>query len=148
MTEVTVDIDIDAPPEAVWELVMDSDRFGEWVTIHRGMHSADPGPPREGMRMEQTLCLRGAHFKVKWQLAECESDRLAVWEGKGPMHSRARTVYELSANGDGGTRFRYVNDFKAPGGPLGAAASRLLVGGLPEREARTSLQRLKTLLER
>ena len=28
----------------------------------------------------------------------------------------------------------YTNEFKAPGG-LGAAASRVLVGGLPEREA-------------
>jgi len=49
---------------------------------------------------------------------------------------------------DGGTAFAYRNDFKAPLGPLGAVASRALVGGIPEREANRSLARLKELIER
>ena len=43
----------------------------------------------------------------------------AVWEGRGPVRSHARTEYHLTENGDGGTDFHYVNEFKAPGGPLG-----------------------------
>ena len=46
-----------------------------------------------------------------------------------------------------GTHFEYENEFKAPGGMLGAAAQRVLVGGQPEREAKRSLQQLKALLE-
>ena len=147
MSEVKVQIDIDAPPEKVWEVVMDPSRFSEWVTIHRKVHSADTGPPHEGAKMEQTLCLRGANFKVKWELAECRSPSHATWEGRGPMHSHARTVYDLNSDGDGGTRFHYTNEFKAPGGPFGAAASRVLVGGLPAREANASLQKLKRWVE-
>jgi uncharacterized protein YndB with AHSA1/START domain len=147
MTQVTVDITIDAPPEKVWEVVMDPKRFGDWVTIHRKVHKVDGGPPREGMQMQQTLCLRGANFKVNWELAECDGPRHATWEGRGPMHSHARTVYDLAPDGNGGTRFHYTNEFKAPGGPFGAAASRVLVGGLPEREAMKSLDQLKKLLE-
>ena len=127
---------------------MDPDRFQDWVTIHRKVNRTDPGPPHEGMRMEQTLCLRGASFKVKWELSECREARRAVWEGQGPMRSHARTEYDLTDDGNGGTRFHYVNDFHAPGGLLGATASRVLVGGLPEREAQKSLQRLKALLEK
>jgi hypothetical protein len=97
--------------------------------------------------MEQTLCLRVVNFHVKWTLAEAEEPRVAVWEGRGPARSRAHTAYRLSAV-NGGTRFDYENEFKAPFGPLGAMASRALVGGLPEREARTTLQRLKTLMEK
>lgn len=144
---VVADVEIDAPPEEVWNTVMDPARFGDWVSIHRKVHSADSGPPRQGMKMEQTLCLRGANFKVKWTLAECQDQRRAVWEGTGPVRSHARTEYVLSPNGNGGTRFHYINEFKAPGGPLGAAASRVLVGGLPEREAHKSLRALKALLE-
>jgi uncharacterized protein YndB with AHSA1/START domain len=144
---VVADIDIDAPPERVWETVMDPHRFADWVTIHRKVNHADDGPPRQGMRMEQTLCLRGANFKVKWTLSAYEDQRLAVWEGVGPMRSHARTEYHLTPDGDGGTRFHYVNEFHAPGGPLGAAASRVLVGGLPDREAHRSLQQLKRLVE-
>jgi uncharacterized protein YndB with AHSA1/START domain len=144
---VVADIAIAAPPEEVFEAVMDPSRFPEWVTIHRKVNSADPGPPREGMRMEQTLCLRGASFKVNWRLTEVVDHRRAVWEGTGPMRSHARTEYDIRADGNGGTSFHYINEFKAPGGPLGAAASRMLVGGLPAREAHKSLERLKSMLE-
>ena len=42
----------------------------------------------------------------------------------------------------------FAGEFKAPGGLLGAAASRVVVGGVPEREAKRSLEALKALLER
>ena len=122
--------------------------FRYWVTIHRKLNSHDSGPPREGMKMEQTLCLRGASFKVKWTLEECGARRRRCGRAEGPMRSHARTEYALSPNGNGGTRFHYENQFKAPGGLLGSTASKVLVGGLPEREAKKSLQRLKALLER
>ncbi len=144
---VTADITIDAPPDKVWEFVMDADRLGEWVSIHRKLDSADSGEPREGMKMKQTLSLRGASFKVKWELTECDPGARAVWEGRGPVRSYARTEYHLSENDSGGTSFHYVNEFSAPGGPLGKAASKALVGGLPKREADKSLAQLKKLLE-
>jgi uncharacterized protein YndB with AHSA1/START domain len=145
---VTADITIEAPPDKVWDLVMDPHRLDDWVTIHRKLDSADDGPPREGMKMRQCLSLRGAHFHVNWQLTECDDGALAVWEGRGPVRSYARTEYHLSSNGNGGTHFHYVNEFKAPMGPIGKAASRALVGGLPKREADKSLAQLKKLLER
>lgn len=140
-------IDIDAPPESVWEVVMDPDRLGEWVTIHRKLHKVSDRPLREGSTLEQSLCLRGAQFKVRWHVVEEEDRSFVRWEGKGPARSRATTEYRLSPDGNGGTRFDYLNEFKAPLGPLGAAASRALVGGVPEREAKRSLEQLKSLLE-
>jgi hypothetical protein len=98
--------------------------------------------------MDQTLCLRGANFKVHWTLTEHDPPNRATWEGRGPAGSYARTSYRLAENGSGdGTHFEYENEFKAPGGFLGAAASKVLVGGVSEREARRSLQQLKALLE-
>lgn len=144
---VRVDITIDAPPEKVWKMVLDPDRLDEWVTIVKKVESADSGPPREGMKMQQTLVLRGAPFKVKWELTECRENEFVRWEGRGPARSVAVTEYTLTQNDDGGTDFHYVNEFKAPGGPLGKAASKALVGGIPEREANASLQKLKGLLE-
>lgn len=145
MSEVVVSTHLPADPATVWQLVMDPNRLQEWVTIHRRLLSADEGRPHAGFHMEQRICLRGVEFKVKWELVECERDRHAVWDGHGPAHSRARTEYTLSPN-EGGTRFDYRNEFKAPLGPLGAVASRALVGGLPKREAARSLEKLKSLL--
>ena len=145
---VQADITIDAPVDTVWETVMDAERLGDWVSIHKKLESADSGPPRKGMKMQQKLSLRGASFTVKWELTECEDGKMAKWEGRGPARSIAITEYHLTENADGGTDFHYVNEFKAPGGPLGKAASKALVGGLPKREAETSLAQLKKLLEK
>lgn len=147
MTEVRTSVHIDAPPERVWDFVMDPHNFDDWVTIHRRVEKADDGPPREGMKVEQMLCLRHTNFKVKWTLTEVEHRRLARWEGKGPMGSHAETCYILEPNANGGTDFQYVNEFRAPGGLLGAAASKVVVGGVPEREANASLAKLKQALE-
>jgi uncharacterized protein YndB with AHSA1/START domain len=148
MTLVTASIDIDAPPDRVYDKMLDPACLPEWVTIHRRVNRADGGAPREGYEMEQTLCLRGANFKVRWTLTEADRPERATWEGRGPAHSYARTAYKLTPlDGGGKTRFDYENEFKAPGGLLGAAASRVLVGGVPQREANRSLQRLKSLLE-
>ena len=146
MTLVTASIDIDAPREKVYDTMLDPDRLDEWVTIHRRINRTDGGQLHEGYEMDQTLCLRGANFKVSWTLTEHERPERATWEGKGPAGSYARTSYRLSGDG-GGTRFEYENEFKAPGGFIGKAASRVLVGGVPQREANRSLQRLKALLE-
>jgi uncharacterized protein YndB with AHSA1/START domain len=140
MSEVITSITIDAPPERIWEVVMDPHRLGEWVTIHRKLNSASDG------EMDQTLHLRGVNFHVHWELDECEAPTHAIWLGRGPARSHAETEYRLTPL-DGGTRFAYRNVFKAPLGPLGAVASRALVGGLPEREAQQSLRNLKALVE-
>jgi uncharacterized membrane protein len=147
VTLVTASIEIDAPRERVYDLVLDPTRLGEWVTIHRRVNARDEGAPREGYEMNQTLHLRGANFRVSWTLTEAEWPDHATWEGRGPAHSYARTSYDLRELDGGRTRFDYENEFKAPGGFLGAAASRMLIGGVPEREARRSLERLKALLE-
>ena len=148
MTLVTASIDIDAPREQVYDLALDPARLDEWVTIHRRVNSRDAGTPREGYEMSQTLHLRGANFKVGWTLTEADRPGRATWEGRGPAHSYARTSYGLQEIDGNRTRFDYENEFKAPGGFLGAAASRMLIGGVPEREAMRSLERLKALLEK
>lgn len=121
---------------------MDPHCLGEWVTIHRRIVRADEGPPRVGYRMDQQIHMRGVSLEVHWELVECVPDRRAVWEGRGPARSHAHTEYLLSPQG-GGTRFDYRNEFRPPLGPVGAIVSRALVGGMPEREANRSLERLR-----
>jgi len=146
MSVVSTKIVIEASPAEVWKVVMDPGRLRDWVTIHRKLGRVSAKPLREGAEMQQTLCLRGASFRVDWTLTDCEAPRRARWEGRGPARSKATTEYRLTEH-ERGTCFDYRNEFKAPFGPLGAVASRALVGGIPEREASRSLERLRALLE-
>ena len=144
---VIANIDIDAPIEDVWDYVMDPSHYRDWVTIVDAVSNVDRGPPRLGFRMDQTLHLRGVRFRVHWKLDIVVPPFRARWQGSGPARSRAVTEHRLSAR-DGRTHFDYRNEFRTPFGPLGAAASKVIVGGIPEKEARASLARLKQILER
>lgn len=144
--KVTASVNIDATPEEVWATVMNPQRLKEWVTIHRKLGKAPKSPLKSGDELDQTLNLRGVPFKVHWTVKEADAPKHAVWEGRGPARSKARTVYEVTPNGNG-TKFQYVNEFDAPMGPLGSVASRVVMGGVPQREANATLQRLKKLLE-
>ncbi|HTU79704.1 MAG TPA: SRPBCC family protein [Solirubrobacteraceae bacterium] len=146
MSKVTASIRVAAPPATVWKLIMDPSRLGEWVTIHRKLVHADDGPPRVGYTMDQQIHLRGVSLEVHWMLVECRPGELAVWEGRGPARSHARSQYSLRPE-DGGTRFDYQNEFHPPLGPVGALVSRALVGGMPEREAGRTLERLREQVE-
>jgi uncharacterized protein YndB with AHSA1/START domain len=143
---VTASTQIAAAREDVWKTVMDPARLGDWVTIHRKLLHADDGPPRVGFEMDQCVHLRGVNLEVHWKLIDCVACERAVWEGRGPARSHARTEYVLREH-DGGTRFDYRNEFRPPFGPVGAIVSRALVGGIPEREATRTLERLRSHLE-
>jgi carbon monoxide dehydrogenase subunit G len=148
MTQVKASIEIAVPPDRVWDVIMDPSHFDDWVTIHRRLGHVDSGDLRHGFKVEQTLCLHHANFKVRWSLAECDRPNHAVWEGKGPAGSHARIVDTLVALDGGRTRFDYLNEYTQPGGILGRVAGRFLVAGTAEREAAKSLARLKAYLER
>ena len=147
MSIVTASTWISVEPADVWKLIMDPERLGDWVTIHRRLVHADDGPARVGFEMDQQIQLRGVSLEVHWTLVDVRANELAVWDGRGPARSRARSEYVLTAERDG-TRFDYRNEFRPPLGPVGALVSRALVGGMPEREARRTLDRLSAHLDR
>ena len=126
---------------------MDPRRFGDWVTAHRKVYDAPSGELSEGDSFRQKLRVVGPSFKVRWKIVEAEEPTLAVWHGKGPGGAAANVRYELSENGNGGTRFDYCNEFELPGGPLSMPA-KSIAGPPASKQARKTLQNLKALLER
>lgn len=144
---VGTEIEIAAPPQAVYDTMMDPGRLGEWVTIHRGVANAPDPPLTEGDSFEQKMALAGKSFTVTWTVARADPPTAADWEGKGPAGSGARVSYRIEEAGDG-SRVRYENEFDFPAGFLGAVAGRLLVRSPAKKEAEKTLGQLKELLER
>ena len=144
--EVRESVVLAATPQEVWDTIMDPSRLELWVTAHHSVKDVEPGPVQAGEKFTQRLRLVGKSFKVEWCVSETDEPRLARWVGDGPGGSTAHVCYQLHEQ-DGGTRFDYVNEFELPGGALGKAAGGLLTAASGKREARRSLERLRTLLD-
>ena len=139
-------IRIAAAPEEVYRLVMDPHRLDEWVSVHQDLLEGPDGELAQGSRLTQCLKVAGQRFKVRWEVVEDDCPRHVTWEGRGPMRTHARVVYDFDGDGDG-TEFRYVNEYAVPGGAAGRLAGRA-VSRTAKREMNRSLDRLKQLLER
>lgn len=140
-------IRIDAPPERVYDVVMDPHRLEDWVTIHHHLEHATSTPLRKGSRLTQCLKLAGRKFNVHWTVVENDPCRRVVWEGRGPVGSRARVVYEFGDSSDGNsTAFHYMNEYDLPGGPLGRIAGRG-VARVTQKELDATLRKLKAITE-
>ena len=138
-------IEIAAAPQAVYEVVMDPRRLGEWVTVHQELVHAPDGVLGEGDELAQKLKVAGQAFKVEWTVVKAEPGRAVEWEGRGPMGTKARVSYELEAR-PGGTCFNYVNEYELPGGPLGRLGAKAFER-TAGKEADRTLERLKGLAE-
>jgi len=139
-------VHLDAPPEEVYELVMDPRRLEDWVSIHQSLAEAPDGLLTEGDKIRQTLKLAGRPFEVRWTVTKNDRPKHVVWKGEGPVGSTAGIEYGFEEDGEG-TRFRYVNEYDLPGGMLGRFAGRFVAGSrIPDRELDRSLEKLKKLL--
>ena len=143
---VSAEIEIAASPEEVYDVMMDPNRLGEWVTIHREVSDAPEPPLSKGDSFEQKMALAGKSFKVRWEVTRADPPAAADWKGKGPAGSGASVAYRIEPAGDGCV-VRYENEFDFPAGFLGSVAGRLLVRSPAEKEAKRTLQCLKQLFE-
>lgn len=147
MPDVVSEIELGAPPEAVWEVVMNPHRLGEWVTTHVAVDDDAPRELTEGSTFEQTLKVGGPKFDVTWKVVVADRPHRVEWAGNGPAGSSATVVYELQPHGDDATSFTYANEFKLPGGALGRLAGRTVGAATARREAQRTLANLKKLIE-
>jgi carbon monoxide dehydrogenase subunit G len=136
---------IDAPPDAVYDVVMDPRRLGDWVTVHEELVEAPAGVLDRGDELVQKLRVAGQCFKVSWTVVTAHRPRDVEWEGRGPLGTKARVSYDLEPREDG-TCFNYLNEYELPGGPLGRLGGRAF-GRTARKEADKTLERLKGLLE-
>jgi carbon monoxide dehydrogenase subunit G len=133
------------PPKRLYDVIMDPARLQDWVTIHHRLEGSPPSPLKKGSKLTQSLKLAGKKFKVHWTVVENEPCKCVLWEGRGPVASRARVEYRFKPNGDG-TDFFYLNEYDLPGGALGRFAGKA-VARVTQKELEGSLQRLKSLVE-
>ncbi len=103
MRHVSTTIDIDAPPEAVWESLADLDSYAEW---NPHITSAS-GTPREGERVSLTIVPGGRRPRtVRATVTAADAPRHLQWVGVGGSRwlFEGRHTFDLEPLAGGRTR--------------------------------------------
>jgi len=91
-------IDINAPPERVWAVMVDVERWPEWTESIRSVERLDGEP--FGLRSEARLRVKGAPESTVWRVTEYTDGQSFTWESDArAVHSRASHV--IDPEGDG-----------------------------------------------
>ena len=137
--EQRTSIDVAAPPERVWEVLVDVERWPEWTDSVTGVRSLDSGPLAVGSRVEvsQPRIPTGTYT-----VTALEPGRAFTWEQRQPG-SRVSAHHECVPLPDGGTR---VELSVVMGGAVGGFVGRFY-RGLTERYLAMEAAGLKSRAE-
>jgi carbon monoxide dehydrogenase subunit G len=142
MATATTTTQITADPSAVWAVINDPARTGDWVAIHQGYIGDPPASLEAGATFTQRVSIMGMPADVSWEVTEVEPAATSVMSGNGPMGIRVSNRYALAPS-DGGTKVTWTMEFS--GGMV------MAVGGQLESQVsaaqRSSLDALKRLVE-
>lgn len=136
------EIDVAAPPRAVWEVLADPEAYGEWVVGTRRIRGADDGFPAPGTRLYHTVGAGPLTLSDSTAVVESEPSKRLVLDARlGPLGA-ARIVIQLREQ-DGGTRIVLTERGIRGANRVLAPAGDLLVRG----RNRWSLEKLRSLVE-
>lgn len=133
MPKIRTEILLDAPPDRVWALLADFDRYAEWNPLNiRAAGRAEPGA-KIRMTFLNLAQPGGATIDQTVTLTTCEPGRALAWSGRIPLLFNGRHHFTLTAEG-GGTRLAHGEDL---GGLIAAtfSAERIARDFVPAYEA-------------
>jgi len=110
MHELRREIDIDAPPSAVWAVPTNTDSYSDWNPFIRRVS----GDLREGAKLEVRIEPPGGRaMTFKPTVLNVENERELRWLGRFLLRGlfEGEHIFRLEALGDGRTRFTQAERF-------------------------------------
>ena len=145
MTDVhfEISVDIGAPPETVWAVMSDPERWHEWTQSVRSIRLLDKGPLAVGSR----ALVRQPRFPpALWKVSAIEPGKSFTWKTGAPgAWVYGRHSVEAAA---GGTRATLRLDYEGALGRLLARLTRDITNRYLGYEAAGLKQRSESLVQR
>ena len=146
MNRIERSIEISRSPEEVFELLTDLERLPQWATILVETRKAPGRPLEPGDTFEQTIRVAGVPLESRWRVLRIERPRVVEYEAEGVAGGRLKMTQRVSPAA-AASRVELEVEYELPGGFVGELLDRAFVERRNEREAESSLQNLKDLLE-
>jgi uncharacterized protein YndB with AHSA1/START domain len=118
MRTFTKTVDIDAPPERVWKIMVDVERWPEWTRSVKSVRRLDGGPLAVGSRARIS---QAKLLPAVWTVTHFDASRSFTWSAAGPgFRVSGRHSVEAVASG---SRVTLTLQFD---GLFGSVVARLL----------------------
>lgn len=103
---------IPAPPEAVWAVLADFERYGAWNPLNLEAHGTAASGAKIAMVFRNLASKTpGATISQTVTLVACEPGRALAWAGSVPLLFKGRHHFTLSPEGRG-TRLLHGEDLR------------------------------------
>jgi len=122
MTMVEIDLVIEAPPEAVWEVISDPRNLPHWDRHISRVEGVPADGLRPGMRYTTEMRFMAFRTHVAGEVLEWEPPRLSVIRLAGLLDATVTSVVEELSGGR--SLLEHTVDYRFRGGLLGELAAR------------------------
>lgn len=143
MHALEVSAEIPAPADRVWDAVVDTARWDEWMAAHNGFPNGAPPRLSVGTTFVHSMrLLAGMAGTVRWAVDSVEPNRSYTLKGDGPMGVSLTMSVLIEPLGDT-SRVRYLTELSGAllTGPVGRGLAKATTETLDE-----SLSQLRNLL--
>jgi len=148
MAHIARTIEIARPPEEIFDYITDLDRLTEWATMVKETRDLGDRPIKQGTTFSQTIKAAGSvDIDCDWHVKQLQRPRHVHYEATAPDGGQMQMSQTIMPLDGGRSKVEIDLDYDVPGGVLGQIADKLVFEGQNEKEADTSLENLKRILE-
>lgn len=148
MPEIYNSLRLDAPPEVVFDLMADYNRYPEWVAIVDEAKLVKGDQIQEGAEYEEVSPLGPFESTSRWRVTEFDPPRLQVHLGELPFGPVKLTI-QTEPDGEGGTFLGHTVEITAfpRFRPLGWVLERLVLVRKFDADMKESLDSFAELVD-
>lgn len=143
MASVSVTVEAPSTPDAVWELLSDLNRWGEWLTIHQGWRGEVPAELKAGSRFTEVVSVMNMANKIEWTVEEVQAPKFLTISGTGMAGVKIEFTLKVEPAAGGDTQASFDASFSGSMivGPIGKAVAKHA-----EADLRESMDKFVVLL--
>jgi uncharacterized protein YndB with AHSA1/START domain len=142
MASVTATVEFSAPPEKVWAVMADPNRYEEWLTIHQGWRGEIPAELQVGTKLTEIVSVMGMANKIEWTVEVYQPPSTVKISGTGMAGVQVSFTLSVTPT-DSGSRAAIDAEFT---GQLVVGAIGAAVEKQSRKELDASLEKLAGLV--